>query len=223
MDDPIDPTEIDYLDDTECCCQCGGSDLTEDHTRREQFRDDTRGEINRRGLAGILATIGGLSAVSSLVAPLASLTRVFERKYTGPLYSEGVYLVDEEGEHISTGRLSDGDVITVFPEPHADADSAPTLLVRFPPDSYPDEVRERTAEGYAAFSKVCTHAGCMVSNVENTTLVCPCHSGKFNPIEGAAVTGGPPPRPLPQLPLAVDGDELVAQSDFEDPIGAGEG
>lgn len=224
MDDPIDPTDLDYLDGC-CCCREDGDALSsvDDPAASSAFARDVRADVGRRGLAATLATIGGLTAVGSLAAPLASLTRVFERKYTGPLYSEDVYLVDEAGEHISTGRLSEGDVMTVFPEPHADVDSAPTLLVRFSPESYPDAVREFTVEGYAAFSKVCTHAGCMVSDVEDTTLVCPCHSGKFDPLEGATVTGGPPPRPLPQLPLGVDGDELVAQGDFEGPVGPGEG
>ena len=115
--------------------------------------------------------------------------------------------------------------MTVFPETHPGVETAPTLLVRFEEGSYGGGTNvEFTVSGYAAYSKVCTHAGCMVSNVEDTTLVCPCHFGKFDPLSGAAVTAGPPPRPLPQLPLALSEEGvLVATADFEEPVGAGEG
>ena len=43
--------------------------------------------------------VGGLTAVGSLAAPLAGLTRVFERSYTGPVYSDGVALVDDLLKH----------------------------------------------------------------------------------------------------------------------------
>ena len=162
--------------------------------------------------------------MGSLAAPLASLTKVFERKYTGPIYSDGVHLVDGAGERIGVDRLSEGDVLTVFPETNPGVESAPTLLIRLAPDAYNEAFRESTLQGYAAFSKVCTHAGCMVSDVEDTTLVCPCHFGKFDPTTGAGVVGGPPPRGLPVLPLALDGeDQLIATSDFQGHVGPGEG
>ena len=216
--DPLDSHVDDPLPGEDCPCRRSGADGP------TRTRGD-RGDLSRRGLAGLLATMGGLTAVGSLAAPLASLARVFEREYTGPIYSDGVHLVDAEGERIEEGRLDVGDVLTVFPETHPGVDTAPTLLVRFAEEDYGGEtVGEFTVAGYAAYSKVCTHAGCMVSNVEDTTLVCPCHFGKFDPLAGAAVTGGPPPRPLPQLPLALSEDGfLVATADFEAPVGAGEG
>ncbi|MFB6169928.1 MAG: ubiquinol-cytochrome c reductase iron-sulfur subunit [Haloarculaceae archaeon] len=217
-DDPIDPDtvdlDLDVLDgDGGDACSCACS-----------FGDDDRGVLDRRRLVEVLATIGGLTAVGSLAAPLASLTKVFERKYTGPIYSDGVHLVDDEGERIGTDRLGEGEVLTVFPESHPGVESAPTLLVRLAPDDYAESMRSATVEGYAAFSKVCTHAGCMVSDVEDTTFVCPCHFGKFDPTRSAAVVGGPPPRPLPLLPLATDEEgALVSTGDFQGHIGPGEG
>jgi rieske iron-sulfur protein len=81
---------------------------------------------------------------------------------------------------------------------------------------------EFTVSGYAAYSKVCTHAGCMVADRDDTTLVCPCHSGRFDPLSGASVTGGPPPRALPQLPITLSSDgELIATGDFEGHVGPG--
>ncbi|MFB6354230.1 MAG: ubiquinol-cytochrome c reductase iron-sulfur subunit [Halobacteriales archaeon] len=182
-------------------------------------------DLGRRDLAKVLATIGGLTAVGSLTAPLVGLTEVFERAYTGPVYQDGTPLVDAEGDRIGENYLQEGEWTTVFPASHPGIDDAPTLLVRYPESEYgPDTRLEWTVAGYAAYSKVCTHAGCMVSEAEGTTLVCPCHFGKFDPLAGARVVGGPPPRPLPQLPITLSGDGyLVAMGPFEGPVGPGGG
>ena len=189
------------------------------------YVEDHRGQMDRRDLVKVLATIGGLTAVGSFAAPLLSLTPVFEREYTGPVYSDGVPLVDADGERIEEDRLEMGDLLTVFPETNPGIEQAPTLLVRLPAEDYGGETNvEATVSGYAAYSKVCTHAGCMVSNVEDTTFVCPCHFGKFDPAEGAVVVGGPPPRPLPQLPIDLSADGyLIATGDFEATVGVAEG
>jgi rieske iron-sulfur protein len=185
----------------------------------------TRAELRRRDFAKFLATVGGLTAVASLTAPLASTTQVFERGYEGPVYSDGIHLVDGEGERITEGRLSEGEHMTVFSEPRPGIEDAPTLLVRYAESDYGSDISEGfTVNGYAAFSKVCTHAGCMVSDREEDLVVCPCHFGKFNVLEGAAVSGGPPGRPLPQLPITMTSDGfLVATGDFEGPVGPGGG
>jgi rieske iron-sulfur protein len=201
-------------------CSCG---VATQPTIYQPFWRDSRGAMSRRGYAGVLATVSGLAALASLTAPVLGLTRVFERSYTGPVYSDGVALVDSEGTRITEDRLSEGEQLTVFPEPRPGIGRAPTLLVRFAEEQYGDGTRmDFTVSGYAAYSKVCTHAGCMVADRDDTTLVCPCHSGRFDPLSGASVTGGPPPRALPQLPITVSSDgELIATGDFEGHIGPG--
>lgn len=188
-----------------------------------QMRRDTRAQMRRRDYAKALATVGGLTAMSSLAAPLAGLTRVFEREYTGPVYAEGVHLVDGDGNRITEDTLSMGERVTVFPEPRPGIENAPTILVRFSEENYGSGTNMAyTVSGYAAYSKVCTHAGCMVSDSEDSTFVCPCHIGKFDPLQGADVVGGPPPRPLPQLPITLSSEgELMATGDFEGAIGPG--
>jgi rieske iron-sulfur protein len=210
------------MTDDECeDCPCQGSAV------RPSIYTDRRArmEVQRRDVAKLLATVGGLTAVGSLTAPLAGLTQVFERGYSGPVYSDGVHLVDGDGERIDEGRLAEGDQLTVFPEPRPGIEDAPTLLVRYPESAYGGGTNMAvTVSGYAAYSKVCTHAGCMVSDREGDTLVCPCHFGKFDPRSGASVVGGPPGRPLPQLPITLSSDGfLVATGDFEGAIGPGGG
>ncbi|ADQ69021.1 Rieske Fe-S protein [Halogeometricum borinquense DSM 11551] len=211
------PSDSDTCED--CCSSCpddGGG-------FHPSIFSDNRAAVERRDYAKLLATVGGLTAVGSLTAPLAGLTRVFERSYTGPVYSDGIYLVDGEGERVSESALAEGEKMTVFPEPRPGIERAPTLLVRHAKEAYSGGTKlEYTVAGYAAYSKVCTHAGCMVSNEEGETLVCPCHFGKFDPTAGAKVVGGPPPRPLPQLPITLSSEGyLIATGDFEGPVGAG--
>ena len=65
------------------------------------------------------------------------------------------------------------------------------------------------AGGLKAFSAICTHLGCIVSwNASRSSIHCPCHDGFFNPVTGAVVSG-PPPKPLPKLPLRVEGETIV--------------
>lgn len=63
---------------------------------------------------------------------------------------------------------------------------------------------------WRAFSAVCTHAGCTVQFTVSE-IFCPCHSGSFSPVNGS-VLGGPPPTPLPELAVQIQGgDVYVAQ------------
>jgi ubiquinol-cytochrome c reductase iron-sulfur subunit len=53
-------------------------------------------------------------------------------------------------------------------------------------------------------------------------LVCPCHQSMFNVRNGCVPQFGPAPRPLPQLPLAVDDNGyLMAQAGYDQPVGPG--
>lgn len=63
-------------------------------------------------------------------------------------------------------------------------------------------------EGIKAFSAICTHLGCIVEWDQNRQIIlCPCHDGRFSPLNGAVISG-PPPAPLAQLPVSVEGDAI---------------
>lgn len=55
---------------------------------------------------------------------------------------------------------------------------------------------------FVAFSAVCTHAGCLVSEVSDGTVNCPCHGSRFGVGDGGVVAG-PAPDPLPPHPVTV--------------------
>ena len=72
----------------------------------------------------------------------------------------------------------------------------------------PSIIINRPQKGFIVFSKVCTHLGCLVDYEKaNNRLLCPCHAGVYD-LEGNVVSG-PPPAPLPQFALKIEGDDLV--------------
>jgi Rieske Fe-S protein len=58
-----------------------------------------------------------------------------------------------------------------------------------------------------AFSAICTHAGCTVSEVSDGTINCTCHGSKFRLADGA-VAEGPAGRPLPPVAIALQGTAI---------------
>jgi Rieske Fe-S protein len=69
-------------------------------------------------------------------------------------------------------------------------------------------VTQPQAGTFKAFSAVCTHQGCTVSEVAGGTINCPCHGSKFAVADGAP-TAGPAKKPLPEKKVAVQGDAVV--------------
>jgi Rieske Fe-S protein len=90
------------------------------------------------------------------------------------------------------------------------------LLLRLPPESMDAVTRERAADGVVAYSSVCTHQGCEVSEwmTQDKWLLCFCHFSKFNPAASCEVMGGPAPRSLPALALKSENGELVVVQKF---------
>ncbi|MDT0343844.1 Rieske (2Fe-2S) protein [Streptomyces sp. DSM 44938] len=58
---------------------------------------------------------------------------------------------------------------------------------------------------FRAFSAVCTHRGCTVSEVRDGTIDCACHGSKFA-IEDGGVVRGPATEPLPEERITVRGE-----------------
>ena len=68
----------------------------------------------------------------------------------------------------------------------------------------------RTAAGVFAYSRVCTHQGCIVNyDATNHVLACPCHGAQFDPTKDGAVVAGPAPTPLAKIKVAIKGDKVV--------------
>jgi ubiquinol-cytochrome c reductase iron-sulfur subunit len=187
-----------------------------------------RGEpwLSRRGfLLKMLGLAAGAIGLAALF-PLRSLGPDPGRALFHTEWRRRSLVVDEQGDPVTRDTLEVGGAITVFPEGHVDVENSQVMLIRLANrDVTTREGRETWGpEGYVAFSKVCTHAGCPVGLYQQQfkKLLCPCHQSTFDVPDACSVSFGPATRPLPQLPLLIDDDGFLrAQRDFEEPIGPG--
>lgn len=69
-------------------------------------------------------------------------------------------------------------------------------------------VTQPTKGQFKAFSSICTHQGCPVTQVMGKNLLCPCHGSQFSLATGA-VEAGPAPSPLPAKKATVQGDSVA--------------
>ncbi|MDT0405473.1 MULTISPECIES: Rieske (2Fe-2S) protein [Streptomyces] len=60
---------------------------------------------------------------------------------------------------------------------------------------------------FKAFSAICTHQNCLVSEVTDGTIDCPCHGSRFRITDGS-VAHGPATRPLPEERITVEGNSV---------------
>ena len=79
----------------------------------------------------------------------------------------------------------------------------------------------RIGDDVFAFTAICTHDGCDVTDwlADEHVLSCPCHYSKFDPKDGGRVKDGPAPRALPQLPLKVVDGQIVVAAPFTSKVG----
>ncbi len=189
--------------------------------------------LTRKRLLLTAAGMAGSALGIAFITPVVSLGPVFDtsRLNTSP-WRRGRRLVDEEGRPLSADAIETGAFYTAFPE-GADRKmiSAPVVLVRLDPSALrlPPGREGWAPEGIVAYSKICTHAGCAIALYRNPlfepvepsrALVCPCHYSTFDVADGGSVLFGPAGRPLPQLPLMIDGArDLRAAGDYSGPPG----
>jgi ubiquinol-cytochrome c reductase iron-sulfur subunit len=195
----------------------------ERHAVAESFERGTKPIERRAFLARLLGAALGALGVAALF-PIRSLGPSPGRSLFQTRWRPGSRLVTADGVAVTVDELDAGGVLTVFPEGAVGAADAQTVLIRVDPlQLSPLAGREDwSPEGYLAYSKICTHAGCPVGLYEAQTqqLFCPCHQSVFDAVDGARPVSGPATRPLPQLPLEVDADGyLRSQRDFDEPVG----
>ncbi len=177
----------------------------------------------RRFLTKMVGAAFGALGIA-LLFPIRSLGEAPARALFRTAWRPGARLVRPDGFPVRPGDLAIDGILTVFPEEHVEEADSQTLLIRLPQDIEAPGPAGWSHEGFVAFSKICTHAGCPVGLYEATSrkLFCPCHQSVFDVLEGAKPTEGPATRALPQLPISVDAEGyLVAQGDFEEPVGPG--
>lgn len=69
-------------------------------------------------------------------------------------------------------------------------------------------VTQPQPEQYVGLSAVCPHQGCLVNEVADQVIVCPCHGSQFSIADGSVVQG-PAMTGLSEVPVKVAGDQIV--------------
>jgi ubiquinol-cytochrome c reductase iron-sulfur subunit len=196
--------------------------------RMEDLQDALTEEagFSRRTLLirALLGTMAGLGA--ALAVPVFSLGPAPGRALFETAWRQGGRLAVAGGAPIRPDELPIGGVLTVFPNGDDSDPNAATLLIRVEPGllRLPGERAAWAPDGFVAYSKVCTHAGCPVGlyRAPQHTLICPCHQSEFDVLDGARPISGPAARALPQLPIRLEADgTFVAIGDFPEPVGPG--
>lgn len=135
--------------------------------------------MNRRRFLTLLTSVLGLSALGVLTYPVLRLL--------SPL-----------------GGAARAKINLVFPRGEIPVGGAKDFLM----GDTPSILINRGPKGFVAFSRVCTHLGCLVKyDKEKQVLICPCHAGTFD-LQGNVISG-PPPRPLARFPAVVMGANVV--------------
>lgn len=188
-------------------------------------------ELTRRKFINV--AMGGAAAVGtvSLVSALGSAKPVFRLtpELAPPMSGDVIVHADPSryGEPVKVSDLSADKLVRAWPMGKTSdggtviRDKDPTsvlALYRFPKGQIVEPTKlDATIDGeIVAYGDRCTHAGCNVGdNAQQPGLMnCPCHSGQYDPKQGCKVIGGPPPHPLPQLPIKLQGNQIVATGFF---------
>jgi len=188
--------------------------------------------VTRRRLLGAAGAAAGVGLGAAALVPLASLGPAVGDRYEESPWKDGVRLVEENGMAVKVDDLEVGSFVTAFAE-GADKEGLATSLavvrVRTQELELPPDRADWAPEGILAFSKICTHAQCAISlfryplfaeRSPGPALVCPCHYSTFNVLDGGQRIFGPAVRPLPQLPLRIEGGTLVAAGPLSGEVGA---
>ena len=183
-------------------------------------------EVRRRKMLGGMLGAGlGVFGVVAAFPLIRSLGPLPGDTLQTTNWTAGSYLVDQQGRRIHKDDMGVGSFATVFPEGLQNTDEGQavdqTFLIRAEASSWNQPY---TPDGYVAYSKLCTHAGCPVGLYERALqlLVCPCHQSMFAVTDRALPVFGPAPRPLPQLPLGIDASGyLYALAGYNQAVGPG--
>jgi Rieske Fe-S protein len=103
------------------------------------------------------------------------------------------------------------------------------LVIKLEASELDDTTRARAVDGIIAYSAICTHAACPVSEWvkaeqgAKNVFKCPCHNSEYDPRQDAQVVFGPAPRPLAALPLVLSDGTLTVAASFAGKVGEHQG
>lgn len=72
-------------------------------------------------------------------------------------------------------------------------------------------VTQPTKGEFKAFSSICTHQGCPVSEIQGDAIICNCHGSQFS-IKDGSVLERPADQPLEEAKVTVSGEDVVVEA-----------
>lgn len=182
---------------------------------RRKFINAAFGASATVGVVGLVSALGGANPVFRLTPKKAP-----PMKGDVLVHAAG----DQVGQPIKISELSEK-IVRAWPmgkDKDGNAvvrDGDPTSILaifKFPKGEIKEPTKlDATVDGeIVVYGDRCTHAGCNVEDGSSGIMNCPCHSGQYDPKQGCKVVGGPPPHPLPQLPIKLENDQLVVTGFF---------
>jgi len=175
-------------------------------------------EISRREalqlVAGAIAISGSGTSVTAATAQ------------DGPCPGDRLVLADADDGVVVPLRIEDikaaSNAVIAYPYDVAtktirsDSRLNKVLLVYVDPQTLDAETKQRSAGGVLAYSAICTHQGCVISEwkADERSFLCFCHFSKFAPLEDGKVLAGPAPSNLPYLSVTAEDGVLIATSPF---------
>ncbi len=201
--------------------------MAEEHERPEHTH---QAGMRRRTLLRWVVGVGAFSSLAALASVLGTV-KPPQTAQRGEKIKAGDVLVfalgQNKGAPLTPTSIVPQQAVLAFPQGKAVQDNLIILINLRRSQFIPPTHLNWLPDGYVAYSAICTHLGCTVGfshepmpGVPYPHIHCPCHQGMYNPLAGAEVVAGPPPRPLPQLPLVLNAKgELVADGPFDGPVG----
>ncbi|MFK7864983.1 MAG: ubiquinol-cytochrome c reductase iron-sulfur subunit [Pseudohongiellaceae bacterium] len=169
-----------------------------------------------------------LGAITTMAVPMGIAAQPPARQKP----KAGDFLVFEEGPH--QGQVVRPELLEMNQRPVSALARDPAtgtlrngsrlnrvMVTRIETEKLTARYQRHVAQGVIAYSIVCTHTGCDVTNWDSDDLLmaCPCHESQFDIYAGGNVVGGPAPRPLAMLPLSIEQGEILVAGGFSGKVG----
>ncbi len=155
-------------------------------------------DLDRRTVlqaTGMLATAGVLAACGSSEEPAAepSGAAPADTPDAGPADPDMGDAQAPESTAVASGAMAVSDI----PVGGGVILAEPAIVVTQP-----------TEGDVKAFTAICPHQGCLVAEVKDNVIICPCHDSLFSAVDGS-VLQGPAQTGLSSAGVAVDGGAVV--------------
>lgn len=184
-------------------------------------------ELGRRNVIRGLAISGWLAASATLVGSPEADAKDGRSNRPEPGDQFAFMSGDNEDQTVTPADLKVGELpVLVYPKDPATEKILKSranllLLMKLKETDLDEKTKPHAADGIVAYSAICTHEGCPISNNHESThmAVCNCHGSTFDLGKNGKVAQGPAVRRLALLPVTITDGALVVAGKLNGRIG----